>query len=79
MFEPFMNQLKALFLTSAEESRDNQSLALLSINTRTAAASVRAARLLWPAPRQNSSRTASGCGKSMHPSKILRTGLATPS
>ncbi|TYC65524.1 PspA/IM30 family protein [Stappia sp. BW2] len=45
MFEPFMNQLKALFLASAEESRGNQSLALLSINTRTAAASVRTAQV----------------------------------
>ena len=45
MFEPFMNQLKALFLASAEESRDGQSLALLSINTRTAAASVRTAQV----------------------------------
>lgn len=45
MFEPFMNQLKALFLASAGESRDGQSLALLSINTRTAAASVRTAQV----------------------------------
>lgn len=45
MFEPFINQLKALFLVSAEESREHQSLALFSLNLRTAAASVRAAQV----------------------------------
>jgi len=45
MFEPFINQLKALFFVSAGETRDSQSLALFSLNLRTAAASVRAAQV----------------------------------
>jgi phage shock protein A len=45
MFEPFINQLKALFLVSAGEPRDRLSLDLFSFNLRTAAASVRAAQV----------------------------------
>ncbi|MHA7772495.1 PspA/IM30 family protein [Roseibium sp. M-1] len=45
MFEPFINQLKALFLVSAGENQDRQSLALFSLNLRTAASSVRSAQV----------------------------------
>ncbi|MDN3719564.1 PspA/IM30 family protein [Roseibium salinum] len=44
MFEPFITQLKALFLDGAAGHHDRQSLAGLSANLRSAAVSVRAAQ-----------------------------------